>query len=87
MLREIQQGLNLKGIEFSVSDDLVAKITKIGYDPVWGGRSLRRVIQEKVENSVARSLLSRQIKRGDKIAIDFCTWQVIIVGASSDLPV
>lgn len=83
MLRDIQQGLSLKGIEFSVSPELINKIAQIGYDPVYGGRALRRTIQDRVENAVASALLSRQIKRGDKIEIDSRTWQVIIVGQSS----
>ena len=80
MLREIQQGLSLKGMEFSVTDELVKKIAKIGYDPAYGGRSLRRAVQEKIENPIATALLSRQIKRGDKIEVDVHTWQAIVVG-------
>jgi len=39
---------------------------------------MRRVIQDKVENSVAQALLSDKIKKGDKIEIDPETFEVII---------
>jgi len=80
MLKDIQQAMALKGIELLLGDNLVKTLAKIGFDPVFGGRALRRVIQEKVENAIANALLSRQIVRGDKIEIDIHTWQVIIVG-------
>lgn len=83
MLREIQQGLSLKGMEFGVTDELVRKIAKIGYDPAYGGRSLRRAIQEKIENPIAMALLSRQVRRGDKIEIDSRNWQAIVVGKTA----
>jgi ATP-dependent Clp protease ATP-binding subunit ClpB len=59
---------------------LVKKICQIGFDQVFGGRAMRRAIQEKIENPIANALLSQQIGKGDKIEIDIHTWQTIITG-------
>jgi ATP-dependent Clp protease ATP-binding subunit ClpA len=44
---------------------------------------LRRAIQEKIENPIATALLSRQVRRGDKIEIDSRNWQAIVVGKTA----
>ena len=49
---------------------LKEKIVELGYNPTFGAREMRRVIQDKVENVLASALLSGQIKRGDKAEID-----------------
>jgi len=80
MLKDIQNGLALKGIDFRVGDALVEKLVQIGFDPVFGGRELRRAVQNNVENAIANSLLSRSIRRGDIVEIDPYTWQAVVAG-------
>ena len=46
------------------------KIAELSYDPIFGAREMRRVIQDKVEDVLAEALLRNDIKRGDKIEID-----------------
>jgi len=41
-----------------------------GYDPVYGARPLKRVIQNAVQNPLAEKLLSGQITPGDTVTID-----------------
>ena len=65
-----------KGIEFQVSEELKATMAKLGYDPKFGARNMRRVLQDKVEDSLAVALLSNAIKRGDRISMDENTFAV-----------
>lgn len=59
-----------KGIEFLVTQKLKEKIANLGYNPIFGAREMRRVIQEYVENSLAQAILEEKIKRGDRIMIN-----------------
>jgi len=76
MLKEIQKGLADKRIVFRITDDLVAALVNVGFDPVFGGRAIRRAVQNKVENAIASGLLSGSAKPGDTISINSRTWQI-----------
>lgn len=76
MLGKIQRNLGEKGIEFHITEPLKAKVAELGYNPQFGARDMRRVIQDKVENALATALLKGMIKRGDAIEIDSETFEV-----------
>ncbi len=78
MLSSLKKNLEEKGIDFIITEDLKEKISELGYDPVFGARQMRRVIQDKVENILASSLLSGEIKRGDKVSINSETFTLNI---------
>ena len=44
-----------------------------GYDPIYGARPLRRVIQKEVENPLAMKILAKEINSGDQIVVDLGT--------------
>jgi len=70
MLNKVQQMLGAKGIGFKARAAGVKKIAQEGFDPKFGARPLRRLIQEKVENEIANKILANEIKRRDTIVID-----------------
>jgi len=76
MLKKVQRNLNTKGIEFKVTEPLKRQIAELGYNPQFGARDMGRVIQDKVENSLATALLKGTVKRGDVIEIDEETFEV-----------
>src|SRR5690606_41264198 len=41
-----------------------------GYDPVYGARPLRRLVQSAIGDQLAKKLLSGEIKEGDKVVVD-----------------
>ena len=43
----------------------------IGYDPVFGARPVKRVIQQKIENSLANLILGKKLSSNSKVTIDF----------------
>ncbi|TES85195.1 MAG: hypothetical protein E3J89_05030, partial [Candidatus Aminicenantes bacterium] len=45
-------------------------LAKEGFDPVYGARPLKRVIQNKVQNVLAMKLLNGEIKEGDEVTVD-----------------
>ncbi len=60
-----------QGINIEVSNKAKTKLSSLGYDPQFGARPLRRVIQNKVENILADKLLEGKIKKNDTVYVDF----------------
>jgi len=79
-LQSLQKNMKEKSIDFQITDLLKEKIVELSYKPEFGAREMRRVIQDKVENSVAQALLSDKIKKGDKFEINPGTFEVAING-------
>lgn len=64
-------GENLKGrnISLEIDDEVKDKLIRDGFDPEYGARPLRRVIQKTIQDALAVKLLSGEITDGDKIKI------------------
>ncbi|MFH1631527.1 MAG: ATP-dependent Clp protease ATP-binding subunit [bacterium] len=70
MLAQVKARLEAKGIKFEASDEAVHELAKKGYDPKFGARPLRRVIQESVDNAVAEFLLQGKVGRRDTLVYE-----------------
>lgn len=70
LLNKERKRLEAKGIFLEVTDTAVKELASLGYDPKFGARPLRRVIQEKVENALANFLLKGKIDRRDKVVLE-----------------
>lgn len=70
MLKKIKKNLLEKGINLKADKDGVAILAKEGYDPKFGARPLRRLLQDKIEDSIANQILGGQIKRRDTVIIN-----------------
>jgi ATP-dependent Clp protease ATP-binding subunit ClpB len=55
---------------FEISDAAVAELAKVGFDPVYGARPLKRAIQSEVENPLARAILEGRFAPKDTIYVD-----------------
>ncbi len=62
--------LEERHITLRLSDAARAYLAELGYDPQFGARPLKRVIQKEVENRVARAILDGSVRDGDTIDID-----------------
>lgn len=54
-----------------ITEKAVNKLAKDGYDPVYGARPLRRLIQTAIENPIALAIIARKFAPGDTIVIDY----------------
>ena len=70
MLKEVSSRLLEKGLVLQVTDSAREYLGDKGYDPFYGARPLRRVIQEKVEDQLSDELLAGKFKAGDIVEID-----------------
>ena len=59
-----------RDITLIISDDLVQKLAIAGYDPQYGARPLRHLIQDKIENALAKQLLSGTVKKGAVVELN-----------------
>ena len=59
------------GISLECTEKAVDEIARLGYDPMYGARPLKRVIQQQLQNQLARALLGGQFPEGSRVAIDF----------------
>ena len=57
-------------ITLTASDAALEQLSSEGYNPEMGARPLRRVIQEKVEDSLSDAVLSREFSDGDAVLVD-----------------
>lgn len=78
-LQKLKKNLIEKGIDFKITQSLKEKIVELSYNPVFGAREMRRVIQDKVENVLAQALLSGNIKRGTAVEIDSEKFELKII--------
>jgi ATP-dependent Clp protease ATP-binding subunit ClpC len=65
MLNKVAKQLEEKGIHFRTSDEAVAELAQVGFDPQFGARPLRRAVQDTVDNALAEYLLQGKISRRD----------------------
>ena len=66
----LHQRLQDNDLGLIVSDAVLDKIATLGYDPVYGARPLKRVIQNRIENQLAQQMLQGDFVGGDVIAIE-----------------
>ena len=59
------------GIGLEYAEASVDEIARLGYDPVYGARPLKRVIQQQLQNALATELLSGKFPEGSRVRIDF----------------
>ncbi len=59
------------GITVECTEAAIDEIARLGYDPVYGARPLKRVIQQQLQNELARELLSGKFPEGSSVRIDF----------------
>ncbi len=70
-LKLLQKRLAEHEITFQVSDAAIDAIAEEGYDPIYGARPLKRVIQQRLENALAVRLLQEKSIDGLHISVDF----------------
>jgi ATP-dependent Clp protease ATP-binding subunit ClpB len=69
-MRRVEQLLADQQIEILLTDEAKDYVAEVGYDPVFGARPLKRVIQREIENPIATKLLENEFLPGDRILVD-----------------
>ena len=70
-LRGFNKMLEKKGILMTATEDAINYITQKGYDPAFGARPLKRVLQQEVLNKLSKEILAGNIEDNDRITLDY----------------
>ncbi|MDR0957164.1 MAG: AAA family ATPase [Candidatus Nomurabacteria bacterium] len=65
MIDDLNQRLAVKGVGVTLANSARNHLIDRGYDPKFGARPLRRVVQNELENLIAEQLIDRRLTRGD----------------------
>jgi ATP-dependent Clp protease ATP-binding subunit ClpB len=65
----LHQRLKQQDINLEVTPEALTYLAEAGFDPVYGARPLKRIIQQKLENPLAQALLTGAFKAGDTIKV------------------
>ncbi len=71
LMEDIRERVHEMGIDVELTEAASAYLAEIGYDPSYGARPLRRVLQRQVENELSKRLLRGEYQTGDRIVVDY----------------
>jgi ATP-dependent Clp protease ATP-binding subunit ClpB len=66
----LEKVLAQKDLRIEVSPEVIESLAKEGFDPVYGARPLKRLIQRKIQDRLAMMLLSGEVQPGDRVVLE-----------------
>ena len=86
MLKQVADRLEEQEIRLTWDESVTDKLAKDGYDPKFGARPLRRLIQRTVEDTLSEELLAGQVRLGQEITLTVQDDRVVITENRNTLP-
>jgi len=84
MLNEVRGRLSDLRVDFRVTDAAKAELVKEGFDRVFGARPLRRTVQRRIENPLAKEILAGRFSEGDIVEVDFADGEFRLAKATAE---
>ncbi|MDG2423911.1 MAG: ATP-dependent chaperone ClpB [Phycisphaerales bacterium] len=69
-LQDFSRRMTQRGLELEISEAAIRTLAEAGWDPQFGARPLKRVMQKQLENAIATRILSGDILPGDTVGVD-----------------
>jgi ATP-dependent Clp protease ATP-binding subunit ClpC len=85
MLSQVAKSLADRDMKLEVTDAAKEFLGEKGYNPTFGARPLRRVIQNEVEDKLSEALLKGEFRSGDTVVVDYDGGKIIIRAAAGAL--
>jgi ATP-dependent Clp protease ATP-binding subunit ClpB len=80
----LSRRLSTRRLSLAVTPDARAWLASHGYDPIYGARPLRRLMQHEIDDRLARALLSGTVRDGDTVRVDVApSGEELVVAAAS----
>ncbi|MEX1094042.1 MAG: ATP-dependent chaperone ClpB [Acidimicrobiia bacterium] len=79
-LKDLRRRLEARRIDLAVSDDALDLLAERGYDPVYGARPLKRLLQTSIADPLARGLLEGEYSEGDTIKVGVEQGELVFSG-------
>ena len=77
--KQLQQTLAEMGITMDASEEALDWLAQLGYDPQFGARPLKRVIQKKILNELSKQILAGKVDKDSKIRLDMFDNQFVFL--------
>ncbi len=77
-VERLAQRVRERGIEVELTDDARTLLGNLGYDPTYGARPLKRVVQKHLVDRLALSILQGEIREGDVVAVDAVDGELVL---------
>ena len=84
-LKRLEKLLADRRISIALDDDAMTWLADKGYDPVYGARPLKRVIQKEVQDPLARLILEGRVKDGDNVEVSVEAGALTLNGMPTDM--
>jgi len=85
MLSQVAKSVGEKNLKLEITDAARDFLGEKGYDPTFGARPLRRVIQNEVEDKLSEALLRGEFSSGDTLNVDYDGEKIVIRAAAGAL--
>jgi ATP-dependent Clp protease ATP-binding subunit ClpB len=69
-LSRVRQRLSDKKISLEFSSSAMEHLARVGYDPVFGARPLKRAIQQLIETPLSKKIIAGEIQDGDTVYVE-----------------
>jgi ATP-dependent Clp protease ATP-binding subunit ClpB len=79
----VQQTLAEMGIQIEASNEALDWLAQLGYDPQFGARPLKRVIQKRILNELSKDILAGKVNKDSKIKLDMFDNHFVFVNPDS----
>jgi ATP-dependent Clp protease ATP-binding subunit ClpB len=86
LVDRLERRLVERRLELAVTPDARSWLAERGYDPIYGARPLRRLMQTEIDDRLATALLSGRIRDGDTVLVDLDADQDALTVASAPVP-
>jgi ATP-dependent Clp protease ATP-binding subunit ClpB len=71
LVQSVNKRLADKNIHLELTEQAKEQLVKLGYEPAYGARPLKRTIQRYLENPLADKIIRGEVKEGDKVCVDY----------------
>ncbi|RZK50231.1 MAG: ATP-dependent chaperone ClpB [Pedobacter sp.] len=82
--KQVQKTLATMGIQITASEEALDWLAELGYDPQFGARPLKRVIQKRILNELSKSILAGKVNKDSKIKLDMFDKQFVFLNETSN---
>ncbi|MCC8407901.1 ATP-dependent chaperone ClpB [Mucilaginibacter sp. UR6-1] len=82
--RQVQQTLAEMGITIDATDEALDWLAQLGYDPQFGARPLKRVIQKRILNELSKQILGGKVDKDSAIKLDMFDNQFVFLNSKDD---
>jgi ATP-dependent Clp protease ATP-binding subunit ClpB len=66
----LRRRLAVRGVDLELTEAARDLLSREGYDPAYGARPLKRLVQRRIENPLAQRMLAAEIREGDRVLVD-----------------